>query len=141
MDPKINDKHIRYAPSFVSGTILRAGTEHAYTEQSLARFLGMTQGDGDPQEKFRAAFGALELIEQGYLKENQLDDERMGRPTRGLRANPACTLSVQGWGSRIGSERRNQDGLPAVCRPTARVIHPGPGEYAPRAGSPRHRRP
>jgi hypothetical protein len=59
MDPKTNEKHIRYAPSFISGTVLRAGTEHAYTEQPLARFLGMVQADGDPQEKFRVAFGAL----------------------------------------------------------------------------------
>jgi hypothetical protein len=38
----------------------------------------MTAGEKQPQEKFKAAFGALELIEQGYLKETQLDDDRMG---------------------------------------------------------------
>lgn len=67
MDP--NNKRnsdLRYAPSFVSNG---KTCPQVYTTESLAKFLGMTTGDGTPQEKFLAAFGALELIEQGYLKE------------------------------------------------------------------------
>lgn len=64
---------ILYAPHFaeVSG----APATSPYTEDSLAKFLGMSAPNGEPQEKFKAAFGALELIEQGYLKESQITDE------------------------------------------------------------------
>jgi hypothetical protein len=90
MDPKTNTKHIRYAPSFVAG-VLVAGNEHPFTEDSLAKFLGMTS-KGQPQEKFSAALGALELIEQGYLKENQLDDW----PAPISQRRPAVCANVEG---------------------------------------------
>lgn len=91
MDPKTNKQSIRYAPAYaVSGQ-----TACPYTEEALAKFLGMMTPDRQVQEKFRAALGALELIEQGYLKENQLDDERMGTKYLWLRRVPgrrACRV-------------------------------------------------
>jgi hypothetical protein len=69
---KTNDEFIRNAPSFLlSGT---PGVPHPYTAQSLALFLGMVKpGEQDkPNERFTGAIWALELIDQGILKESTL---------------------------------------------------------------------
>jgi hypothetical protein len=48
---------LRYAPSFSPDG--KTGGP-VYTSESLAKFLGMTEStSGQPQEKFKAAFGAL----------------------------------------------------------------------------------
>jgi hypothetical protein len=107
MDPKTRDNYICNAPSFVKG-ICGARSTHPFTEDSLAKFLGMTDGSGRPQEKFNAAFGALELIEQGYLKENQLDDERMGIRSSGD-GRESATGGRRRWGPRLGDGRADAD--------------------------------
>jgi hypothetical protein len=62
---------IRYAPGFGRST---AAGDRPYTVDGLARFLGEVKSNGEAHEAFRAAFGALELISEGYLAESALKD-------------------------------------------------------------------
>jgi len=68
--PKTNLTQIRYAPSFSLPNLSSlAANEHPYTMQTLASFLGFVQPSKQPTTMFDAAFGALELIKEGYLTE------------------------------------------------------------------------
>jgi len=56
---------IRYAPGF--GPVpLAVHVPHPYTIDALAKFLGAVRDDGHATEDFKAAFSALELIEEGF---------------------------------------------------------------------------
>lgn len=65
--------NLRYAPSFVPGQELAGGAGVAYTTQSIGKFLGWLQADGDPQRKVLYSLQALELIEEGRLEESVFD--------------------------------------------------------------------
>ena len=68
---------IRYAPSFSQSPSSVPETDHAkypYTIQTLAGFLGFVQPDGQSLRSFEAAFGAVELIEEGYLTDARIKD-------------------------------------------------------------------
>lgn len=71
--PKTKDSVVRYAPSFClpSGSSV-AATDHPYVMQTLANFLGFVQPNGQPTVAFDAAFGALELLSEGYLTESRI---------------------------------------------------------------------
>jgi hypothetical protein len=70
IDPKTNIAAVRYAPSYVIDPSLVAATDHPYTIEALARFLGLVKaGSLSPKDSFVAAFGAVELISEGYLNE------------------------------------------------------------------------
>jgi hypothetical protein len=71
----------RQRPTFLavfltpSTAMLLAGAQHpsgVYTVESLAKFLGEVGSDGRPHAGFRAMFGALELLSEGYLTEAQI---------------------------------------------------------------------
>lgn len=65
--------YIRYAPSFMAGVPAPPVGARPYTMDSLAKFLGMVRsGRKEPQDRFVAAFGAVELIEEGYLSETKI---------------------------------------------------------------------
>jgi hypothetical protein len=58
---------LRYAPSFTVGTSSTSEVEHAYTVDSLARFLGLVKKEGSKYEaknSVRAAVAELELLEK-----------------------------------------------------------------------------
>jgi hypothetical protein len=65
---------IRVAPSFVESQLLASQQlpTGAYTVEALAKFLGEVGSDGRPHAGFRAMFGALELLSEGYLTEAQI---------------------------------------------------------------------
>jgi hypothetical protein len=58
---------VRFAPSFISDTL---GTSRAYPYSALtiAKFLGWTMPNGNPQDKVRIAIVALQYIEEGLLE-------------------------------------------------------------------------
>jgi hypothetical protein len=56
------------APSFSSGVSAPAGGAHPYTVETLAKFLGGMKHNGEVNNSFRAAFGAVELISEGYQR-------------------------------------------------------------------------
>lgn len=61
IDAKTNTTKIRYAPAF--GVSANDSVAHAYTIESLAKFLGFIKsGNQEPTNSFIAAFGAEELI-------------------------------------------------------------------------------
>jgi hypothetical protein len=71
--PDTRKDRIRYAPSFIAGEPTPPGSVRPYTVESLATFLGMMQPDkNNIQIKFTAAFGAVELIEEGLLTESKI---------------------------------------------------------------------
>jgi hypothetical protein len=48
---------------------------HPYTVESIAKFLGFVKSKSqEPTNNFYAAFGAQELISEGYLTEPRLKD-------------------------------------------------------------------
>jgi hypothetical protein len=67
---------IRVAPGFSVGQSAASGAlpPGAYTVDGLAKFLGEVKEDttGWATEAFKAAFGALELISEGYLAESAI---------------------------------------------------------------------
>jgi hypothetical protein len=64
---------IRDAPSYVAvGSEAAAAPLHPYTVLGLADFLGLLQPNGTPKPSFEAAFGAVELISEGYLSESRI---------------------------------------------------------------------
>jgi hypothetical protein len=75
---------IRIAPSYIE-TKLLAGAQlpsGAYTVEALAKFLGEVGSDGRPHAGFRAMFGALELLSEGYLTEAQIKGSTSRYPFR-----------------------------------------------------------
>ena len=62
--------HMRYAPSFIDGDVLPHAGEHPYTASTIAKFLGWTKSNGDPQNKVHVALTALQFIEEGLLSED-----------------------------------------------------------------------
>jgi hypothetical protein len=78
IDPKTNKSLIRYAPSFGCGLPAVRIPQRRYTIDSLAKFLGET-GKGDhAHDAFKATFGALELIAEGYLTESAIKGLEIG---------------------------------------------------------------
>ena len=76
----VNDRYMRYAPSF-SAPVQPGCTgqqvdenkrKYPYTIEALAKFLGMVRVNGAATENFTASFGALELINEGYLTEARI---------------------------------------------------------------------
>ena len=65
--PISNPKMLRFAPSYsVGGKTPAPGESHPYTVDALAKFLGLVkQKSQEPKDSFHAAFGAIELIEEG----------------------------------------------------------------------------
>ena len=65
---------MRFAPYFTMGDPVHAHTppydDRAYTAESLADFIGWMQPNGKPKRKVNTALAALELIEQGVLKDS-----------------------------------------------------------------------
>jgi ParB-like chromosome segregation protein Spo0J len=75
--PAPSAQRVRFAPSFVerSSSSARAEDEdHPYTAREVAEFLGWLEPSGEPQDKVYAAFGALEFIEDGVLRESDFDN-------------------------------------------------------------------
>lgn len=71
-DEKTPKNQLRYAPSFVQGYVMRARASHAYTAEALAEYLDWRRPSGQPSERLLTALSALEMIEMGILKEQQL---------------------------------------------------------------------
>ena len=67
--PKTNDTLKRYAPSFSvpDDPSSCAAHEHPYTMQTLAKFLGFVDPNGESTRTFDAAFGAIELLKEGSV--------------------------------------------------------------------------
>ena len=76
--------HVRIAPHFkklsIGGPMDKAAKP--YTAKSVAQFLGWTQPSGQPNDKTKCALGALELIEESILK----DDDFRGLSTAQAKA-------------------------------------------------------
>lgn len=70
--PKTKDTAIRYAPTYTTGLAANPVKDSAYTTETLVTFLGFVQPDGQATTAFLAAFGALELIKEGYLTEARI---------------------------------------------------------------------
>jgi hypothetical protein len=64
-------KAIRFAPRFGGADVLDVRPERSYTAASLGIFLGWLEPSGAPQERIYNALSALELIEEGVMKEEQ----------------------------------------------------------------------
>jgi ParB-like nuclease domain len=72
----ISTFRFRYAPLFgFDLPIEKTNTEKAYTAQTVAEFLGWVKGTKQAQNRVCLALTALELIEEGYLKLSQLNDQ------------------------------------------------------------------
>jgi hypothetical protein len=71
IEPHTKPEHVRYAPGFSSSPA--GGEDHKYTVQALAKFLGLLKPGNrqEPRNSFVAAFGAVELISEGYLTEER----------------------------------------------------------------------
>jgi hypothetical protein len=87
VDAKTNASALRYAPSFLlSGP---SGGPHPYTVDSLARFLGTVKPETQKATNgFVAAFGSIELIEEGYLTEARiagLEPRKLGEVVAAVR--------------------------------------------------------
>lgn len=63
---------IRYAPGFGRGPA--AGPRVPYTVDALANFLNDVDKDGKASEIFNATFAALELIEEGWIKKEDVEE-------------------------------------------------------------------
>jgi hypothetical protein len=89
IESKTRDDAIRYAPGFSQTACAPSEGAHPYTVEALAKFLGMVKPDNQrPRDSFVACFGALELIDEGYLSEARaydLEKRKLGqgryRPT------------------------------------------------------------
>jgi ParB-like nuclease domain len=69
--PAESRRYWRIAPSFsVANERGPEGAAAPYTAKSVAEFLGWVQKSGEPQKKVENAIAALDLIEQGHLKDN-----------------------------------------------------------------------
>ncbi len=69
-------KDFRYAPKFVKvgGGEPPSPPRPVYTSNTIGKFLGLNTSDGKASERLRIALDALELIEEGYIKESELKD-------------------------------------------------------------------
>ena len=63
---------LRYAPSFVSGSSER-GSDHPYTAQTVADFIGWVFPSGEANKKVKNALNALALVEEGVLTEGDFE--------------------------------------------------------------------
>jgi len=73
IDAKTRDGYVRYAPSFSQTQSATTVVAHPYTAEAVAKFLGFVkQGSQQPTNNFYAAFGAQELISEGYLTEPRI---------------------------------------------------------------------
>ena len=74
MSIRTNKILIRYAPSFTQGGDAEyTDTEHPYTAQTLAEFLGWLEPAGGAQKKVEYALTALYFIDEGLLKDSDFD--------------------------------------------------------------------
>jgi len=79
IDPSTRTDLIRYAPGFGCSPPAAKVPQHPYTIDSLAKFLGETKAStGCAHEPFKAIFGALELIAEGYLTEAAIKGLEIG---------------------------------------------------------------
>lgn len=72
VNQKASAHHLRYAPSYILGAkpdALRVPAMHAYTAESIAKFIGWTEPKGGAQDKLYISLTALQYIEEGLLKE------------------------------------------------------------------------
>jgi len=101
--PGTDPKLVRFAPKYTAGTaavpvgdspearaaraafskeIAEKNERHAFTVEALAKFLGLVKQESQrPKDSFVAAFGALELVSEGYLTEARtkgLDVRKLG---------------------------------------------------------------
>lgn len=88
LDPSTRRDQMRYAPGFSTPAVSdTAGViperdpkafrdfvqkNHGYTLNDLAKFLGLMQPKGDLRPSFIAAFGAVELLSEGYLTDAKI---------------------------------------------------------------------
>lgn len=73
--PHTKPNYIRYAPAFSSESSTNSDHLYPYTIEALAAFLGHSKSSGEAaKDYFRAAFGAVELIADGYLTEARIKD-------------------------------------------------------------------
>ena len=79
---KVQKSNIRYAPNYTRGCS-DTSSEHPYTDQTIADFLGWTFPNGEPSRRVRNALHALEAAEE-------LDaPEEMAEITKGLSSEQA----------------------------------------------------
>lgn len=95
IDPSTNKNVIRYAPGFGPVTAGVTGA-HPYTVEVLAKFLGMVKtGSQTARDSFVAAFGAVELISEGYLTEERikgLEIRRLGEVVSSVKLQRTAAL-------------------------------------------------
>ncbi len=95
-DPKTNQKHIRHAQ--------RGSSEHPYTMQTIANFLGWVGSDGQPNHCCRVAFHTVDAFMEGIVTRKQL---------RGVKRDVAkeiCgkAMAIKREQERIASEKRRK---------------------------------
>jgi len=71
--PTMKKSDIRYAPSFLAGKEPSDRPAVPYTARSIGSFLGWLRENGEPQRKVSSSLWALQLIEEGLLKESDFD--------------------------------------------------------------------
>jgi hypothetical protein len=79
---KANRGYLRYAPGFILGDAKRDDFSHAYTAETIGRFLGWIHPGGTVKQKVDNALSALQFIEEGLAKESTF----AGINTSGLEA-------------------------------------------------------
>jgi flagellar biosynthesis GTPase FlhF len=77
-DPHIRKDMIRYAPSFIPGSV-PAGVQTAYTAQSVGEFLGWVKASGARDDRVNTSLAALQFIEEGLLKDSDFDGLNMAQ--------------------------------------------------------------
>ena len=73
--PEAGSLKNRYAPKFSISQPAKSDSDHAYTAVTVGKFLGWLQPNKAPQRRIYTSIAALELIEEGYLKLSQLEDQ------------------------------------------------------------------
>jgi ParB-like chromosome segregation protein Spo0J len=71
---KLTGTYYRYAPHYQPGPFLDANRDVAYTEATVAQFLGWVYGDGKAHHRVSNALAALALIEENILDNEDYHD-------------------------------------------------------------------
>lgn len=72
IDPKTYKGQVRYAPSFLLREV-SVDRNFAYSRQTVAEFLGWLKPSGEARDKVYSTLTALQLIEEGILKESDFE--------------------------------------------------------------------